>query len=75
MINLKKCTFMQEELVYLGFVISKEVLKMVSKNLKATFDFPTPESTFEVRSIHGLVSFNSKFVRNFSQIFHLLLSA
>ena len=28
MINLEKCSFMQEELTYLGFVISKGMLKM-----------------------------------------------
>ena len=28
LINLKKCSFMKEELVYLGFVFSKEALKM-----------------------------------------------
>jgi hypothetical protein len=32
LINLKKCTFLNEELVYLGFVISKEVLKMDPEN-------------------------------------------
>jgi hypothetical protein len=31
LINLKKCTFMQEELVYLGFVVSQEGLKMDPK--------------------------------------------
>jgi len=31
LINLKKCTFLKEELVYLGFVISKEDLKMNSR--------------------------------------------
>jgi hypothetical protein len=28
LINLQKCTLMQEELVYLGFVVSREGLKM-----------------------------------------------
>ena len=27
LINLEKCTFMQEELVYLGFIVSREGLK------------------------------------------------
>ena len=34
LINLQKCTFMQEELVYLGFVISKEGLKMDQEKVK-----------------------------------------
>ena len=28
LINLKKCSFMKEELIYFGFVVSKEGLKM-----------------------------------------------
>ena len=28
LINMKKCSFMKEELIYLGFVVSKEGLKM-----------------------------------------------
>ena len=30
LINLNKCSFMKEELIYLGFVVSKEGLKMDS---------------------------------------------
>ena len=31
LINMKKCSFMKNELEYLGFVISKDGLKMVRK--------------------------------------------
>lgn len=34
LINLKKCSFMKEELVYLGFVVSKEGLKMDSEKVQ-----------------------------------------
>ena len=39
LINLKKCTFLQNELVYLGFVISKEGLKMDLEKVKAILDW------------------------------------
>jgi hypothetical protein len=55
--NSKKCTFLKEELVYLGFVISNEGLKMDPEKVKAILDWPTPKCTFDVRSFHGLVSF------------------
>ena len=54
LINLQKCTFMQEELVYLGFVISKEGLKMDQEKVKEIVEWPSPKNVFEVRSFHVL---------------------
>ena len=48
---------MKEELVYLGFVISKEELKMDQEKVKAILEWPSPKSIFEVRSFHGLAIF------------------
>eukprot|EP00253_Pinus_taeda_P004319 PITA_04319 len=56
LINLKKCTFFQRELIYLGFVIAENELKMDPEKVAAIVSWPSPKSLFEVRSFHGLAS-------------------
>jgi hypothetical protein len=53
---------LQELLLYLEFVISQEVLKIDSKNFKASVKWPTPKSTFEVRSSMGWKVFTRNLV-------------
>ena len=46
LVNVKKCTFMKPELVYLGFVISRDGLKMDPEKVEAMIDWPSPRNIF-----------------------------
>jgi len=48
LINLKKCYFLKKELIYLGFVISENELKMDPEKVATIVSWPSPKSLFEV---------------------------
>ena len=67
-LKLKKCSFLQLETNYLGFIISEEGIKTDEKKVEAIRSLPVPTCVREVRSFIGMCSYYRRFLPNFSQI-------
>jgi hypothetical protein len=48
LIKMKKSSFMKTKLIYLGFVISADKLKMDPDKVEVIKNWPSPKSIFEV---------------------------
>ena len=55
--NLKKFSFDVDNVVFLGFVVSANGIEVDEEKVESIQTWPTPISTTEVRSFHGLESF------------------
>jgi len=70
-INLKKCSFMTSNVIFLGFVVSSQGIHVDEDKVKAVHEWPIPKSATEVSS-HGLATFYRCFIRNFSSLVALI---
>jgi hypothetical protein len=67
-VNLKKCHFLTNSLVFLGYVVSAEGIKMDPSKIEVIISWPVPKSLHDIRSFHALASFYCRFIRSFSSI-------
>ena len=70
--NLKKCRFHQEEVRFLGYIVSHQGIRMEEEQIKAVRDWPEPQSVRDIQVFLGFVNFYRQFIQRFNRLATLL---
>jgi hypothetical protein len=65
-VGLDKCTFGQDEIDFLGHVISKDGIKTDPKKVEAVVNWPTPRTVRDVRAFLGLTGYYRRFIQHYA---------
>ena len=66
--NLKKFCFHQNEIRFLGFIISRDGIRMEKKRINFVKMWPEPESVQDIQVFIGFANFYWRFIKSFSRI-------
>ena len=70
--NLKlkptKCTFLQKEILFLGYIVSEKGLSTDPEKTKLIEDWPVPGNLRELRGFLGLSGYYRRFIKGYSAI-------
>ena len=67
-IQTSKCQFLQEEVQYLGHIVSAAGIQPDSRKIQAVADYPTPRSSKELRQFLGLTNYYRRFVKDYAKM-------
>ncbi|KAK4511130.1 uncharacterized protein ATC70_012342 [Mucor velutinosus] len=67
-VNIDKCRFAQQKLVFLGFEICQHGIQPSAQKVKAVQEWPTPSNVQEVRQFMGLAQHYRRFIKAFAHI-------
>ena len=66
--NLKKYRFHQDEVRFLGYVVSSKGIRMEDERIEAVKQWPEPQSVRDIQVFLGFANFYRRFIQGFSQI-------
>ncbi len=66
--NLKKCRFHQDEVRFLGYIVSHQGIQMEEERIKAVRDWPEPQSVRDIQVFLGFANFYQRFIQGFSRL-------
>ncbi|PKA55669.1 putative mitochondrial protein [Apostasia shenzhenica] len=66
--NLKKCAFMTDQVIFLGFIVSSAGVSADPEKVSAIVSWPIPQSIHDICSFHGMTTSYRRFIREFSTI-------
>ena len=66
--NLKKCQIHQEEVRFLGYVVSSKGICMEDKRIEAVKQWPEPQLVRDIQVFLGFANFYQRFIQRFSRI-------
>jgi len=67
-LNPKKCSFVKQEVEYLGHVVPPEGIKPNPQKICVVGDFPVPKNVKELRTFMDLANYCRRFVKGFAHI-------
>ena len=63
-----KCSFHQDRIEFLGFIISTDGLQMDKDKVQVIQDWPTPRRVKDIQSFLGFANFYRRFIRGYSEL-------